>query len=225
VTEIFSHVTTTRPTHRRREVLSLEGMTALAACCTPRVGALIAFLWWSACRIGEAAGIRVTDCTDTQGGAVDIYVTGKGRAHRTEIPRAVFEWVRDIYAGKVYLFEKRTGGAATPRALGDEVRRQTQRAGHRVSPHELRHARASDLLHRNVNINQVSEFLGHSDASVTARTYLHSTRPTVKKQGQARAEEALERLDRLHAAHQQARSPWRRHTRPTARGSSRKAPP
>ncbi|WP_426451945.1 tyrosine-type recombinase/integrase [Paenibacillus sp. S-38] len=42
-----------------------------------------------------------------------------------------------------------------------------------LSPHALRHFHAVHLLEAGVNINYVSERLGHAGVKVTADTYLH----------------------------------------------------
>jgi len=42
-----------------------------------------------------------------------------------------------------------------------------------VTPHKLRHTFASMLLHEGVDIQTISELLGHKDSNITAKFYLH----------------------------------------------------
>jgi len=42
-----------------------------------------------------------------------------------------------------------------------------------ITPHKLRHTFASELLNEGVDIQTISELLGHKDSSITAKFYLH----------------------------------------------------
>ncbi|MFL5349897.1 MAG: tyrosine-type recombinase/integrase [Hyalangium sp.] len=75
------------------------------------------------------------------------------------------------------------------RACKSVVYRCVQRAfasrlGKHVSPHALRHAFASHLVHRGARITDVQELLGHADANTTAR-YVQCTTEYLQAQHQA----------------------------------------
>lgn len=50
-----------------------------------------------------------------------------------------------------------------------------------LSPHELRHSYGSVLYERGVDIYTISKILGHSDISITAKIYVHSSPDSLRK--------------------------------------------
>jgi integrase len=67
----------------------------------------------------------------------------------------------------------------------------------RVRPHDLRHSFSTLLRQHGVNLETVSQLLGHADPAITVRVYSH-----VSMQQQESAAEVLERV--MAAARSQA---------------------
>lgn len=99
------------------------------------------------------------------------------------------------WAGKAWMrlpwalvFRTPQGRPENPRSLLNAFQRHLEAAGlPRQRFHDLRHAAASHLLARGVDLRIVQETLGHSTIAVTADTYSHVNLDTMR--------EALERLD------------------------------
>ena len=89
--------------------------------------------------------------------------------HVLELREAADSWEnRDL------VFPNLRGGYMHPNHMGEQFRKLLKDAG--LPPihfHDLRHSAASILLCMGVNIKAIQELLGHSDISVTLRTYSH----------------------------------------------------
>jgi site-specific recombinase XerD len=145
--------------------------------------ALMALLWGTACRIGEALALDVGD-VDLRRGRVTVM--GKGGRERT-LP--LVDPVRDavgLYLREVRPQLCRTRGGGGPLFLGRHGRRLDYtvareallRAARRaqvpdhVHPHLFRHSTATHLLDAGADLRVVQELLGHVDLSTTA-IYTH----------------------------------------------------
>ena len=72
------------------------------------------------------------------------------------------------------VFPNLRGGYLHPNHLGEKFRRLLMEAGlPHIHFHDLRHSAASILLCMGVNVKVIQELLGHSDISITLRTYSH----------------------------------------------------
>ncbi len=126
---------------------------------------LISLLYGLGLRISELSGLRVEQLTSEW-----IEVIGKGRKSR-QIPllpslQVLLRQYLDRYAPKRYLFEK--GGAPLNTAqLRYRVNKIFSAHGIKATPHQLRHAFATDLLNHGARISDVSELLGHSSMATT----------------------------------------------------------
>jgi integrase/recombinase XerD len=101
---------------------------------------------------------------------------GKGNKERTVvIPRSLYQEIVQEYGGKTWLFESKTGKLLNRHNIKRQIHKAGQRAGFvDLSPHTLRHARATDmLLNKNLSLKVVSKYLGHSSTSITADMYIH----------------------------------------------------
>lgn len=226
VIELFADVRVGRAAKQidQLKYISIQEMERLAACSSPRMGAVIQILFWGALRITEGLTIKIIDCHKAKDNSTVIRVDGKTGPRTITIPTPVFTMVRSTFKGKVWLIEQRRGVPCTRQSIYREMVRQTSKAGRRINPHMLRHSRVMDMIDRNISIDAIAKFIGHANPSTTAAFYLHSGMPTEKRQGFNRAESSIERIDRARVSIKQGRYPWRRYTRPEGRGSSLKGP-
>ena len=190
-----------------RRAPTVAQMDALLACIDAdehwlarRDRLIVLLLGYSGLRVGEVCGLCAGDIDE-----VDCSVlvrSGKGgKARRVPCP------VDTIYALREYLQARPGGdaerlfvacdgwassaGALTTEGVRQMLIRRCRRAGmDYYSPHSFRHAFAMWLLNGGARLTTVSVAMGHSDPSITARVYAHTTIETVRSEYQ----EALARL-------------------------------
>lgn len=138
----------------------------------PRPAALARFLYYSACRISEALQIKNVNIMADGKDMFRVQVIGKRRkARKLFIPADVLAEVRIVFGDDKYLFAGWKRAAA-----GNMIRREALRVLFRdgVSAHSFRHSAATDAVADGIPVAAVSDWLGHSDPSVTAKYYLHN---------------------------------------------------
>ena len=116
-------------------------------------------------RISELSTLKLTDISTTY-----ITVTGKGSKQR-QIPSTpiVIEFIskyKKEHKPSTYLFEK-NGKKLSSRQLQYRVAKVFDKIGIKVTPHQLRHSFATDLLNDGARINDISQLLGHSSLKAT----------------------------------------------------------
>ncbi len=144
--------------------------------------AMVELLYASGIRVGELAGIDISDVDLAE---LTVRVVGKGDKERVVpfgIPaqRALVAWLergrtastpRDPRA----LFVGRRGGRVDQRQVRDVIHRLAALAGvPDVAPHALRHTTATHLLLGGSDLRTVQEVLGHASLTTTQR-YTHVT--------------------------------------------------
>ena len=157
------------------DVLSEETVKDIIdAAPTQKTKLIIRFLFKTGCRVSEMVNIRLSDC-ESKRKYVRLRIIGKGNKERKlYIPKDLFSEIQQEFRGKSYLFESETGRQLHRRNVLKQVRRAGLRAGFNITSHDLRHARATDLLLRkNVSLKAVSRYLGHSTTATTADMYIH----------------------------------------------------
>ena len=70
--------------------------------------------------------------------------------------------------------EKKSGGAISYQRVFLTWQRVCELAGIRKNIHTFRHTAATYLLERGVPVAEVSRILGHADATITYKMYVHS---------------------------------------------------
>ncbi|MCF7949838.1 MAG: tyrosine-type recombinase/integrase [Spirochaetia bacterium] len=127
-------------------------------------------------RISELIGIRLSDCRDPGDGFIHAKITGKGQKERTVyIAAALFQEIRETYAGAVYLFESAAGNQLSRQNLYKQiVGAFTKLTGRETHPHELRHFYATQQYQNGLDLKGLSQQLGHSSTAITANYYIHS---------------------------------------------------
>ena len=137
-------------------------------------------------RISEAAGLTLSSVSFAGG---TVKVLGKGSKERIvpayplalETLRRYLEEGRPqlaqkANAGEEALFLSTRGNPMSSNALRLVFNQAKQQAGvpERYTPHDLRHAFATDLLRGGADLRSVQELLGHSSLSTT-QVYTHIT--------------------------------------------------
>ncbi len=126
---------------------------------------IVLMLYTLGLRISELASLHVSQIGDEW-----IRVIGKGKKERTipllsQIVALISEY-RSAYQPKEYIFE-RNGAKLSENSLRYIITKVFQKAGMKVTPHQLRHSYATELLNHNARIADVSELLGHASMATT----------------------------------------------------------
>ncbi len=123
-------------------------------------------VYGSGLRVSELCGLARAD-VDLKGGFVRVL--GKGAKERfvpisAPASHALMCYLSEGHGGSGRLFLNRRANPITPR----DVRRALQRrAPFAISPHQLRHSFATDLLTHGADLRSVQELLGHSSVATT----------------------------------------------------------
>lgn len=175
--------------------LSLEDVEALLAApdtSTPRGlrdRTMLEVLYATGLRVSELVGLRVEELHLEAG---YLRVVGKGDKERlVPLGDHARDWLERYLAGRMtqpgVVFLTRLGRGMTRQGFHKLIKARALQAGiaATVSPHTVRHAFATHLLERGVDLRALQLMLGHADISTT-EIYTHLSRA---------------RLARLHAEH------------------------
>ena len=126
---------------------------------------IVLLLYSFGLRISELASLKLSDIKEDW-----ISVIGKGNKQR-QIPTnkeviSLFKRYIEVFCPKEYIFE-RGDKPYSARQLQYRVEKLFKSIGIKVTPHQLRHSFATDLLNNGARINDVSELLGHSSLNAT----------------------------------------------------------
>ncbi len=126
---------------------------------------IVILLYGLGLRISELSNLKISDIRDRW-----IRVKGKGDKVRNIPLLPSIKGQIDKYLQKnqsfLYFFEK-NGKKLSENSLRYKVNKIFKQIGIKVTPHQLRHSYASDLLNAGGRINDVSMLLGHSSLSTT----------------------------------------------------------
>ena len=141
---------------------------------TPRISLIVKTLFYTGMRISELIGIKLTACK-IKNNTVEIKIIGKGNKQRIiYIPIKLFEKTKEVFNGKKYLFETRGHRIYSRVNIYKELNRQGKKLLKKnVYCHQLRHSFGTYQIQvLKQDLKKVSEYLGHSDISITGRFYL-----------------------------------------------------
>ena len=126
---------------------------------------VITMLYTLGLRISELSSLKLADISQQW-----VRVLGKGNKQR-DIPileqtkEKIDEYLRENQRNK-FLFEK-NGEKLSENSLRYIITKVFKRVALKVTPHQLRHSFATELLNNNARISDVSELLGHSSMATT----------------------------------------------------------
>ena len=152
--------------------------------------ALARFLYGTGLRISEALSLKGRNVVLEGGSPVAVRVVGKGNKERlvplSKTAREVLEALGRLQ-GNVNIFTfsqgRRKGHVPSARWVEAKFREAALRAGldpRRFTPHKLRHAYATLLVERGVELDAVKDLLGH-ESIATTQIYLHASRERLRE--------------------------------------------
>jgi len=189
---------------KKVEGLSKAAMKTLFANidCSTRTGkrdyALLALMFDTGCRIGEELNIKINDLYLDMGNPY-IIVNGKGNKKRSLILSEKTVEIIRLYIGmflgnnpnpEAYLFYSSHGGiykqmsedAVNNRLyiISEKAHKKCAEVPVHMHCHQIRHSSASHWLQDDINIAQISRYLGHESLEST-RIYLGISRQELEK--------------------------------------------
>lgn len=131
----------------------------------PTAKLAITLLYTMGLRISELSNLRIADMSDEWS-----RIRGKGSKER-DIPMigTILLLVQEYlvhYPSKEYVFEA-MGEKLSENSLRYMITKAFAKVGLKVTPHQLRHTYATELLNNGARIADVSELLGHSSMATT----------------------------------------------------------
>ena len=150
-----------------------ETIALLESVKHPRDRAILELLYSSSLRASELVGLDVKDIDFEHNrarvkrkGGRSVYVPFSERAKRF-----LKEYVKDRKEGALFL--NRYGERLSTRSLQKIVKKYSMRSIFKdISPHTLRHTKATHLLNSGMDIRMLQRFLGHSTIKAT-QIYTH----------------------------------------------------
>ncbi len=126
---------------------------------------IVLILYTMGLRIHELSGIKLEDISSGW-----IRILGKGNKHRDmpvlkNIELLITQYVQ-AFSPRHYLFEK-NAEKLSENTLRYSIVKLFKNVGIKMTPHQLRHSYATELLNNNAYISDVSELLGHSSMATT----------------------------------------------------------
>ncbi|MBD3841699.1 MAG: tyrosine-type recombinase/integrase [Campylobacterales bacterium] len=126
---------------------------------------IVAMVYSLGVRISELASIKLENIQSNF-----IIVKGKGNKERqlplNDLLKQLLEIYLKTYEPGHYLFEKENKPYSS-RQLQYKIQKSFEAIGLKVTPHQLRHSFATDLLNNGARINDISLLLGHSSLKAT----------------------------------------------------------
>jgi site-specific recombinase XerD len=143
--------------------------------------AILWTLYSSGLRKGELTRLNRADLVDQ-----DLIVDGKGGKERlafiddeTETAISAYLDVRSDHRKSLFL--NVLGGRLGLRAVDDVVKKFSEAAGEKASPHDFRHAYARRLINAGASLSEVQDLLGHASPNTTKIIYARYDRATLRQ--------------------------------------------
>ena len=171
------------------EVRQLLAAIDLSTVAGLRDRALIAFLVYTAARVGAVAKLKLGDLYEVAGSGVAHFLEKNGKSREIPLRGDLSGWVESyrqaagLSGENTPLFQTMQGGEVTGRAIDRVdacriVKRRMRVAGlpGRLSAHSFRVATITNLLNQGVALEDVQRLAGHADPRTTR---LYDRRPQV----------------------------------------------
>lgn len=158
------------------EVIALLAQPATDCPTGLRNRALLEVLYWGSVRVSEARHLKVQDVR-IETGELNVIDGKGGRDRNVYLPHNIMPYLREWKHQRpegARFFNTLKGGELSSRYVQALVERLAVKAGidRHVTPHMLRHSRATHMLDENYTLPEIQQHLGHVNLSTTA-IYLH----------------------------------------------------
>lgn len=167
----------------RKPYSAVEIQKMIDACTCIRDKAIILFLLNTGCRVSEMCSLKVGEI-DTRSKECIVY--GKGRKERTVFFNDLTAWALDEYLEERHakpdeaLFVGLNGRGMQPGGIRVMLNRIEKRSGvENVHPHRFRRTLATEMINRNVAIQDVAAILGHERIDTTMK-YIYQSKERTK---------------------------------------------
>lgn len=161
-----------KPDPRDNFLTRAEAERLINACDAPHIALAVQLLLGSAARVGAVLELLWRQ-VDLDRGQIRLADTGMvHRKGRSTVPigaslRAALAAARDA-ATCDYVIEYKGGPV---KSITTGFRAAARRAGLKVTPHDLRRTAARLMVEAGMSMDEVAQFLGHSDNRITSRVY------------------------------------------------------
>ena len=148
--------------------------------------AILSLLYYGALRISEVVNLKINDIDGVQN-CIHIKNSKGAKDRIVPLPEDTMNLLRNYYKQcrpKIFLFNSyRKGTKYSVKSIRKVLQKalKLQQINKNITPHSLRHSRATHLLANGVDIKFIKDFLGHSNIKTTER-YLHLTPSMLKEQ-------------------------------------------
>lgn len=135
--------------------------------------AIIALLYYGALRISEVVNLHINHI-DGNNRILHIKFSKGAKSRKVPVPQSTIELLRKyykIYLPNAFLFKGQTKPRYSPKSIRNILKKALEKNGIKknVTPHCLRHSRATHLLSNGVDIKVLKDFLGHYKIETTER--------------------------------------------------------
>ena len=177
-------------TKTERNPMTDEELAKVRDACAgdPRLMAMIEVFYSTGARVSEISNLKRSDIDlNTR----EVILFGKGKKYRTSFlsGRAVVElrkyWeTRDDDDPHAFVSVRKPHHKIEPRGIEKIIAKLGEKAGIRLFPHRIRHTSATDALAHGMRLEQVQQFLGHSNPETT-EIYAHIRSSAIKSAHQS----------------------------------------
>ena len=175
---------------RKKRILSVAEIEKMMnGARTIRDAALIGFVYFTGCRVGEALNTTIDDLTFTNDG-LDIHIRVSKTKPRhvpvVEPMQKIAEYLnsrKDKENGDAYLWINSKGRGMSPFNVRQQLKRTAKKVGldaFNIHPHVLRHSRASQLAAEGWTVFELMEFFGWDNIE-TAQQYVQTAGKQIKR--------------------------------------------
>lgn len=142
----------------------------IKACAAPHIELFIVLAWGTAARTTALLELK-WESVDFERRLINLGVgqANKGRA-RIPMTNTVYEALKEAYGARTcdYVIEYNSGRV---KSIRNGFTSTARRAGLKVAPHDMRRSAAIKMAEAGVPMEEIAQYLGHSNASITYKAY------------------------------------------------------
>jgi len=159
----------------RSKYFTIEEINTLVSNATARNACFIEALFYSGSRISALLNATLNDCT-VVGAFVRIKITAKcSIQHEVIITLKLRDRIRQVFGGKIYLFETIAGKKYKREYVSREIKDTGKDCKLQANCHKLRHSLAMYLKQQGHSADEIAGVLGHQGVLTTLEHYFHGS--------------------------------------------------